>query len=420
MVGGYHKSAARTAEDERVLQAVVDRLNAGVAGFIAQYTPKAVKVGAGWQMGSLDGAAGQSLYVWAKNGYWKDYNAGAGRAGGSMLHFVAHHEFGGDIGKTVQHYKSKFGLDDKDPARIEKTLFAADEARAQTTKKASEDDDKKSARAFALWHGSRNEPTPLIGGTPAFAYLKGRGIDFSLAGKLPGAARYRPDVWCQHRNHRGHRDGYPAMLLAIYGLDGTFRGVHRTYLDLCYNVSGGWDDCSRTGTVRVVKLVEWTDGDGKKQVRVRKGSTPPSDVAPDHAKLKSHKASFGRFSGGHISLQKGAFSGPLRDIPAGTDVYVSEGAENGWSFGQYNPDARVIAGVSLDGIGALDLPPQMGRLIILKDNDAPGSDAEATFERVLTKLQSWRRAHSPDFDVALLPPPQGFKDWNDFLVGRGQ
>jgi hypothetical protein len=68
-----------------------------------------------------------------------------------------------------------------------------------------------------------------IAGTPAEAYLRGRGIDFDRLGRIPGSLRFLPDCWC-HLRRRKH----PAMIAAIYR-GSEFAGAHRTYLD----VSGG-------------------------------------------------------------------------------------------------------------------------------------------------------------------------------------
>jgi hypothetical protein len=43
-----------------------------------------------------------------------------------------------------------------------------------------------------MWHGA----VP-IAGTPAEAYLRGRGIDFDRLGRIPGSLRYLPDCWCR-------------------------------------------------------------------------------------------------------------------------------------------------------------------------------------------------------------------------------
>jgi hypothetical protein len=49
----------------------------------------------------------------------------------------------------------------------------------------------KRKSAWAMWCGA----VP-IAGTPAEAYLRGRGIDFDRLGRIPGSLRFLPDCWC--------------------------------------------------------------------------------------------------------------------------------------------------------------------------------------------------------------------------------
>jgi hypothetical protein len=383
--GVYSRSAAQVAEDKRILDAVIDLLNAGVAGFVKQYAPHAHKSGNGWHVGSINGELGSSMKIWATSGAWKDYNPGARRAGGNMLHFVAHHEFEGDLGKTIQHYKSHFGLDDKDPARIAKVLRAADADREKVKKRDDADTKRTRNAAFALWAGSKDEPSPHIVGTPALAYLEHRVPGFASLGKVPNCLRYRPDVSCAVRATRENRAKYPALLAGIYDLAGNFLAVHRTYLDLT-----DWDFASKSGVVRNVK------------------------VQDDKGRWKSHKSSFGRFGvqGGSIPLWKGKSRTSLAKLPEGEKVYVSEAIEKAFAWAVTHPDHHVRCAVSLDQIGNVALPPQAGPLVILADNDPYGSDAQATLERVIAKHEAQGRT------VELVYPPAGYKGFDDYLKGE--
>ncbi|WP_229582889.1 toprim domain-containing protein [Paracoccus sp. S-4012] len=115
---------------------------------------------------------------------------------------------------------------------------AADEAAAA----------KRERQAQAIW----TEAVPVTG-TPAEAYLRGRGI----TGDLPKTLRYHPECW-----HGATASRMPAIVARVDGLERL--AVHRTYLRL--------------------------DGRGK------------ADVAPN-------KAMLGRVAGGAVRLAHGA--GPL-------------------------------------------------------------------------------------------------------------
>ena len=74
--------------------------------------------------------------------------------------------------------------------------------------------EKHAAQAKAVW----NEASP-IAGTPAEAYLRGRGITCPL----PKSLRFHPNCW-----HSATAKRYPAMVAAVQG--NQLAAVHRTYL----------------------------------------------------------------------------------------------------------------------------------------------------------------------------------------------
>lgn len=266
-------------------------------------------------------------------------------------------------------------------AGISQLDFNNTELRAEIAKQreareaeAAKDNELRRHRAAKLWHGS--EPIARDGKiTPAAAYLIGRGIDFRPLGKIPGALRWRPDIG--HPDFKGRKDNrHAAMIAAIFNLDGQIMGCHRTYLDI-----SGWDHARSDG--RVTKLGGVSDA----------------------------KLSLGPTLGGHIPIWKGEHRHPLRDIPAGTDIYVSEGIEDGASVAVSSPKKRVICGVSLSKYAALQLPPQMGRLIFIGQRDEYGSAAADAFERAIKAHQEEGRT------VEIMWPPEGYKDFNDVLTG---
>lgn len=260
---------------------------------------------------------------------------------------------------------------------------AADEADRQ----------RRSTRAANLWHGSdpmagmRRDGVPQW--TPPLSYFAGRGIDFRPLGKVPGALRWRPDIG--HQEFRGQPDNrHTAIIACVLRLDGSICAVHRTYLDVSQ-----WDHRTRSGPV------------GKMQ-----GLADP----------KLAKMSMGPVFGGHIPLWKGASDKPLRDIPEGTDIYMSEGKEDGLSVAISAPDRRVIAGVSGSNLANVELPPQMGRLILIgqrypfgkldKDGRDIAGECDEGFEAAVAAHQEQGR------QVSVMWPPEGFKDWNDVLTGK--
>ena len=204
-----------------------------------------------------------------------------------------------------------------------------------------------------------------IRGTPAAAYLAGRGIDFAALGHFPGCLAFRADTW----NVEAQRN-LPCLLAAIVDMDGTHLATHRTWL--APDGRGGW---------------------GK-------------------ADVGEPKKVLGSFAGGFIPLWKGACRRSMGEIDPGTDVWTSEGIEDGLTVAMARPDARVIAAVSLANFGALRLPEQIGRLIYVGQRDTDPRTL-AALERAIARQQEAGRA------VCLTPPPAGFKDVNEALqAGR--
>lgn len=142
----------------------------------------------------------------------------------------------------------------------------------------------------------------------------------------------------------------PAMLGAV-AINGRQVGLHRTYLDMS----------------------------GRK-----------AEIAPS-------KAMLGPCAGGHVQLSEG--DGPL---------VVGEGIETCLSVLDAMTDRspRVWAALSTSGMRRLVLPETPGELII-----APDQDANAAGHAAAEALA--RRARQLGWFVTLLPPPEGFKDWND-------
>lgn len=313
-----------------------------------------------WRTGSIADDPGQSLAVTLRGpdaGMWCDYAAPKGHpdAGGDIIQLVERVAFGGHRGQAIAWLKSKLGLDHLDPERLAKVkaeAAAASERRAREADQAAEDKRRKALGLFLV-----GQP---IKDTPAELYLRSRGIDFGRLGRIPNSLAYA-EVW----NVEAQRK-LPCMLAAIVR-QGRHIATHRTWI--APDGRGGW-----------IK-----------------------------ADLEEPKKVLGSFKGGHIPLHKGACRKTLEAIDAGTDVYASEGIEDGLSAAMAKPELRVVAGVTLGNLGELELPPQLGRLILIGQRDTNPKTLEA-LERAIGAQQARGR------EVWMTPPPAGgFKDVNDAL-----
>ena len=213
---------------------------------------------------------------------------------------------------------------------------------------------RKLKRAAATWR--RGEP---ILGTPADAYLRARAIDLRKLPQVPEALRFVA------RCREPYADVFwPAMVARIALLHGPAIGVHRTYL-------------------------EHRDGAWRKAPILRTG-----------------KAVQGGMKRGFIRLADGRSGLPIEQAPAGDVVAIAEGIENGFSVALARPAWRVIAGVSVQNLRAIELPEGV-EVILIADNDAPGSEASKAVGRAVDRFLDLGHR------VCLLRPPEGSKDWND-------
>lgn len=341
-------------------------LEAQIEALVRELLPNGRKDGHEWRVGSLAGERGQSMGVHlsgARAGWWKDFSGGDG---GDALKLVAAVLFRGDLGKAVSWAISWLRLDDADPARIRQHRLEAKAAQERNAVQAIADAERAAKSARKRWY----EGKP-IADTAVEVYLATRGINLRTLGKAPGSLRYHPELaYGWDPEARRPIATAPAMVASVNTLDGRQIATHRTWLK--------------------------PDGSGK------------ADAA-DGITGKPKKV-LGGFEGGHIALWKGACGRmPLRDIPAGTDVYVSEGIEDGLTAACADPSLRVICMVALGNLGGLQLPEQIGSLVVLAQNDAAGSKAEQSLGRGV----SAQRARG--VRVEIVRPPAGVKDLNDMV-----
>ncbi|KEZ00639.1 hypothetical protein AI27_05635 [Sphingomonas sp. BHC-A] len=355
------------------------RMNARAAEFAKRLLPNGRKSGNFWETSNIrdEKTGSYSLKVYlsgGKQGSWSDFGLARGQAGasGDILSLYVDREWKGDFAKGFAEAKRLVGVEHMNDADFARSQAESDRLRQEAEIAEAEAREVKRTSARRLWNGSARIAGP-DGRTPALDYLEGRAINLAQLGRAPGSLRFNPSVWCvevAERDGRAHAK-IPAMIACVMGLDGELRGVHRTYLD----VSAG-----KGGPVT-------------------------------KARLNDAKLTLGPSLGGHIPLWKGEHRHPLRNIPPGTDVYMSEGIEDGLSIAMVRPSLRVIAGVSLGKMGAVELPSQMGALVIIGQNDMKPEPIEA-LERAIAEQQNKGRT------VRTIYPPQQFKDFNDMLTGK--
>ncbi len=326
---------------------------------VPQLFPNARIKGGEWVMGDIFGAPGESLSICRKGnkiGWWKDF---AGNAKGDILTLIAAGRCDGDIRAAIPEALKWLGLGSLTAEELRRQEFKAKQAREAAEARWLSDVEKMRKKAKGYYLAGE-----LWQGTMVERYLLGRAMDLTQLPQLPRAPRFHGAVW---NRESGGRE-LPAMLLPInHAETGQQLSLHRTWLQ-------GHPD----------------------------GSVTKAD-------LKEPKMTLGEFKGGHIPLTRGASGKPLKYAPEGEWIGVSEGVENGWSVAVSRPQLRVLAAVSLDNLANIVLPRQIGGLFLLADNDTKPTAKEG-FARACAKLE----ARSIRFEV--VRPPEGFKDFNDWLV----
>ena len=158
-----------------------------------------------------------------------------------------------------------------------------------------------------------------IAGTPAEAYLRARFITRPL--DWP-ALRYHPSVY-YHEADNAPLELWPALLAAITGLDGAITGILRTWLD---------------------------------------------PLHPTKARLADPRRALGHLLGNGVRF------GSAEPAPAqaGDILAAGEGVETMLALKDVLPLLPMIAGLSANHLAALEPPPALRRLYVVRDNDAAG------------------------------------------------
>jgi hypothetical protein len=356
---------------------IARRLNQCADSLAPELLPNGRKAGNLWRFSGI-GDTGGSFSAWVNlagplTGQWRDEgNARAGEERGDMLDLVRLKRCHGDKAEAVQWAKSRLGIEDDfkpgkraEPTREERERAAADARERAEAREAgwAEERALKARRAKALFLSGGP-----IAGTPVEHYLAGRGIVPIVAasqGTFPGSLRYHAEVWC-----KPVRCKVPAMLAGIFTAAGAQIGTHRTFLEL--DRKKGWTK------------ITLPDGEAAKRV-------------------------LGNVKGGFIPIHKGAGGKSMRAMPQGEPVYVTEGIEDALCVRMMQPAKRIICGISLGNIGEIVLPEQARELVIVADRD-DNPRAQDMLERSIARQQA------RGIRVALVMPPAGIKDINDWLL----
>jgi DNA primase len=113
-------------------------------------------------------------------------------------------------------------------------------------------------------------------------------------------------------------------------------------------------------------------------------------------------------SGVNAKISKGVIKGcAVRLSPADTNIVVCEGIEDGLSLLQLYPSLCVWAGLG-GNIRNVKFPPEVTKVTIAADNDEAGKN---------NALKLYERLKNEGMDVSIIYPPEGFKDFNDYLLG---
>lgn len=391
------------------VELIVERAFTDAEAIFRRIFPNAVQDGHELCVGDMTGTPGKSLRMniggGARHGLWADF-AGGEYQKGDVVKLVQIAVCGDDPKKAIQWLKAHLGIQDAlgdggmsaaDHLKLEQYRIEAAALRKKREEDAAAEKGAVKASARARWL----EAKPLTRGDAVSSYLAARAIDLgalaearaAMGGRArpPGALRYHESLQ-YGRGVPGGPKPYrgPALVAQVSNLKCEHIATHRIWLgERADPVTG--------------ELSWWKAG-------------PELLGHDDKGNPNDPKKVLGSPLGGHILLWKGAAECSLRDIPPGTDVYVSEGIEDGLTAACADPSLFVVAMLSLSILYAMELPPQMGRLVILKQNDAPGSKAAETLAKAVAAHRARGRR------VAFMETPAGFKDINDWAmaVAKGE
>jgi len=331
------------------IQEIVALLRAQAETLARELLPGGRREGNEWVAHDWSGAAGRGVGVCirgSKAGVVADWRAAQY---GDLLDLIAWARTGGDKADALRWARQWLGLGDgRGRAVAERAAAPAPRREAD-----GEDRARKAGAARAMWLGGQ-----LIGGTPAAAYLEGRGVGPAALGRMPGALRYTASAWCSERSIHA-----PAMLASCVR-DGQIVACHRTFLE--QRPGGGW---------------------GK-------------------AAIRSAKKVLGAIGGAFIPLWRGKSMRPIAEAPEDDTLIICEGIEDALTIALHAPECRVIAAYSLGNMAALKLPAAFCDIVLAWDRDGENQAAKEGRRKAIDALLQQGRS------VREMWPPEGAKDWN--------
>ena len=304
-----------------------------------------------YRAGGVSGGKGSSFALHVagpKAGRWRDYATGEH---GDLLELVRV-SLGCDIATAAAWARAELGITDQGFTEQEKAEWAAaqrlrrEQAEAKARELSAEDDRRRAASAREIW-----SEAVAIEGTPAQAYLRGRGV----SGALPPSLRFHSRLW-----HPGARLFLPGMIGLIQGAPaepggkGEFMGIHRTFLD----------------SAKAAK----------------------ADVSPA-------KMMLGKAIGGAVRLSRAA-----------PRLILCEGIETGLSLLRADVCA-VWCALSVGGLVHAWVPDEVTELVLAVDGDGAGDRVGGQAWRQ-ARVDAVKKHARPGRRVFVRDPGQGF-DWND-------
>lgn len=354
---------------------IADRINAQALTLAKELLPNGYRSGNHWMASGIDDSGkSASLYVYLSGpriGHWNDAgNARPGEDHGDMIDLIALRLYGGDRKAALQDAKNRLGIvdswsaDTPRPSPAEMKAREEEQRRREEQRAAEEMAERQSkmrgARALYL-----HRKTTPIAGSIAERYLVNRGLSAAPIGEWPGALRFHPEVW-----NKEHGVGLYAMLGMVLRWDGAKQvhtATHRTYLQ----------NCPRRGWVKI-------DG-------------------------KNARMALGPWSAGYIPINKGSSGKSMTEMHPDEPVYMAEGIEKCIAIRMKMPGARIISGLNLKNMGAVILPPQARRLVMVIDNDKDEAE-QASLERAIARQQA------RGLTVQLVRPPAPYKDIDEWMI----
>lgn len=340
---------------------LVGQLSDRIEALVGEILPHGIRDGHEWRVGSVAGEPGRSMAVHLggdRAGVWCDFG-GRPDDRGDALDLIAKVLFDGDKKRALRWARGWLGIDQVDRRSIPQQRRAIAEKRARAV------DQENRNRGKALQMFIRADER--LAGTRAARYLAGRGLDLAQLGRQPRCLRYARELM-----HPETGEMAPVLLAAITGPDGATVAVHRTYLE---------------------ELPPSPENPGGQVVKLRS--------------VEDAKLTLGRYAGGCIHLWRGSSGKAWKDALPGEWLMIGEGLEDTLTAVIARPDLRAAVAVSLSNMIGLVVPAAIAGVILLAQNDAPGSPASETL------IKAVHHFHQLGKLVKIARPDKSTKDINE-------